>query len=253
MRTKLRRFVVGAREARPGVARAPKNGPFGNYVNAAEFVRQWLFDPRFYLANAIPRALTPTAGPAELWTHFVQKGQFEDISPSPFLDVAFARRAAAARGCDATKDLFVLWKELGSRFAPGPVFDPTHYLMRNPDIRLAGLDPFFHWMMYGIFEGRSPSPCLLAHALGDPNASDEERRDQVHAVDSNELFVATHASTSSINIATLRGGFPELDPFEGLASGEIPFCTDPQVLFGDVTEVLSRVPSQLACLDTGAT
>ena len=38
MRTRLRRFVARAMEARRGVARAPKNGPFGNYVNAAEFL-----------------------------------------------------------------------------------------------------------------------------------------------------------------------------------------------------------------------
>jgi hypothetical protein len=241
--------LIGARSRAASTKQS--TGAFGRYLDAAEFVREWLFEPRFYMANSPMATLLPTASPAHLWTHFVEEGQYQGLSPSPFLDVAFARRTAVARGCDGTQDLFNVWKELGVRFTPGPMFDPTHYLIRNPDVLLAGLDPFFHWAMYGIFEGRSPSPWLIAHGFNDPGAPDAERREKIHAVPSLGSFLAACSAISAVNLAAMRDGFPHLDPFEGLASGAIPFCTDPQILFGDVTAVLIRAPRQLDNLDTG--
>lgn len=38
------------------------------------------------------------------------------------------------------------------------LFDPDHYLAMAPDVAAAGVDPFRHFIQYGITEARSPSP-----------------------------------------------------------------------------------------------
>lgn len=240
LRTRGSEVLTGSHhEADPG---------FGPYGSASEFVRQWLFHPEFYASQAagLVTELPPTS--QSLWAHFLHKGQFQDLSPSPFMDIAFARKTATARGADGALDIFQMWRDLGSRFVSGPLFDPTHYLMRNADVRSCGLDPFFHWMLYGIFEGRSPSPYFVPHALGDLSMPDEERRRQIHEVTQLDFYVDTHAETSAVNVSALRSGFPDQEPFSGMASGVIPFCTDPQILFGNVTDVVIQVPLTLDVL-----
>jgi hypothetical protein len=37
-------------------------------------------------------------------------------------------------------------------------FDPAAYLILNPDVAAAGMDPRQHWMTHGQFEGRSYRP-----------------------------------------------------------------------------------------------
>ena len=41
--------------------------------------------------------------------------------------------------------------------ATDPLFDPTYYLARNPDVAAAGIDPYQHFSTYGWAEGRDPS------------------------------------------------------------------------------------------------
>jgi len=40
-------------------------------------------------------------------------------------------------------------------------FDRDWYLLRNPDVRLAGCDPLTHFLEFGINEGRDPNPRFL--------------------------------------------------------------------------------------------
>ena len=42
------------------------------------------------------------------------------------------------------------------------LFDPDYYLQRYPDVRIARKDPLAHFMNYGAFEGRDPSPWFPA-------------------------------------------------------------------------------------------
>lgn len=42
-------------------------------------------------------------------------------------------------------------------------FDPAYYLDENPDVRMAGVDPFLHYMRYGWKEKRDPSPDFSTH------------------------------------------------------------------------------------------
>ena len=39
---------------------------------------------------------------------------------------------------------------------PGPLFSSSQYLASNPDVALAGMNPFVHFLRYGLFEGRFP-------------------------------------------------------------------------------------------------
>jgi hypothetical protein len=41
---------------------------------------------------------------------------------------------------------------------PAHLFDRAWYLSQNPDVAKAGLDPWFHYLEYGVIEGRLPRP-----------------------------------------------------------------------------------------------
>lgn len=47
---------------------------------------------------------------------------------------------------------------LVERERSGGMFDGVWYLSENADVATAGVDPFEHFVLYGCFEGRSPSP-----------------------------------------------------------------------------------------------
>jgi hypothetical protein len=41
---------------------------------------------------------------------------------------------------------------------PHPLFDPSFYLDRNPDVRRAGVNPLVHYVRHGAAEDRKPHP-----------------------------------------------------------------------------------------------
>ena len=45
-----------------------------------------------------------------------------------------------------------------ARMNPNPLFDTAYYLVRNPDVAAAHVDPLVHFETYGWSEGRDPSP-----------------------------------------------------------------------------------------------
>ncbi len=47
---------------------------------------------------------------------------------------------------------------LGNRLNPNPFFDTRYYLDQNPDVASSGIDPLFHYIVYGEAEGRKPHP-----------------------------------------------------------------------------------------------
>jgi predicted SAM-dependent methyltransferase len=52
---------------------------------------------------------------------------------------------------------------------PLPGFDPEYYLSRYPDIRDAGLDPLYHYLLAGWKEGRDPSAGFSTSGYLDAN------------------------------------------------------------------------------------
>lgn len=56
------------------------------------------------------------------------------------------------------------WKELRSLVEESGCFDKEWYLLENPDVMKAGIDPLYHFCAYGDCEGRSPGPSFNSNA-----------------------------------------------------------------------------------------
>src|SRR5580698_3738927 len=67
---------------------------------------------------------------------------------------AFYRAQASDIGRDAIRHYLETGQSSG--LWPHPLFDPTWYLEKYPDVRDAGIDPFLHFLQDGGKEGRSP-------------------------------------------------------------------------------------------------
>lgn len=69
------------------------------------------------------------------------------------------------------------WKEFRD---PTPDFSTSYYLEANPDIRLAGVNPFWHYVSIGKLEGRLP---VAAKAPDDPTtAADKQRQYEISKI-----------------------------------------------------------------------
>lgn len=65
--------------------------------------------------------------------------------------VGFARRQVLA-------PLSRILKSAGECRLPWPLFDSEFYRRENPDVAASGVNPFLHFVLYGIREGRQPAP-----------------------------------------------------------------------------------------------
>jgi glycosyltransferase involved in cell wall biosynthesis len=83
------------------------------------------------------------------------------IASHALFDDAFYRRQAA----DVVRDPIMHYLETGRSSGrwPHPLFDPTWYLERYPDVREAGIDPFVHFLQAGGQEGRWPNAFFDPH------------------------------------------------------------------------------------------
>lgn len=226
------------------IVSAPLARRFGPYGSLQQFLEKYLFNPDFYLAQLGDRSLRRS----QAWKHFVEQGQHEGLNPSPFVDICFAREVAAARGGNREHGLFDLASTWGSNVALSPMFDSTHYLLRYHDVRVSGLDPYFHWVSYGIFEGRAPSPGIEFPKLVIDDFEETTRRAAIQAVLSVRDLIKRQRDKASLNLEALAVAYPHVDPFRGLVLGEIPFSQDPHAIFGDVTLALIANPDATLAL-----
>lgn len=90
--------------------------------------------PFHYPTTIVPHRSTETPEPMILESGMVPAERYERL----------ARRLAKRFGLDPRLD--------------AGLFDPDHYLSLSPDVVAAGVDPFRHFLLHGIVEGRSPSP-----------------------------------------------------------------------------------------------
>ncbi|MDE3748605.1 Rossmann-fold NAD(P)-binding domain-containing protein [Methylobacterium radiotolerans] len=65
---------------------------------------------------------------------------------------------------------------------PVPGFDATFYLVANPDVRAAGIDPLRHYMEHGWKEGRDPSAgfSTSGYLAADPDVAASGRNPLLH-------------------------------------------------------------------------
>lgn len=211
-------------------------GRFWEFGSAAQFVRSWLFRPDYYARCA---GLSGAMSEASVWSHFMAEGWRSGFSPSPLFDVPFIRRVLVAAGFGPDADPFAVW-DSGRAISPTPLFDAGWYLVRYPDVRLSGLDPFVHWSMWGVFEGRAPASFVELGALGEHTESLRVRRMRINGVTGPEDLLRHPDSRSCVNLAALSEAFGGQVTLDSLMSGEVPFMTDPQALFGVLGEWLPR-------------
>src|ERR1700722_9346313 len=64
-------------------------------------------------------------------------------------------------------DLLQHYIAIGSKEGRNPTewFSTVGYLEANPDVKLAGVNPFYHYIVHGRGEGRLPSPTYYNLAL----------------------------------------------------------------------------------------
>jgi hypothetical protein len=100
--------------------------------------------------------------------------------------------------------------------------------------------------MFGLFEGRPPSASVELDnvpALADGN----DRRLFVRSLSSLDSLLVSYSSRASINVRALRAAYPDLDDVTTAAlTGSVPFCTDPQLIFGDLSAAIRQDPGLLA-------
>jgi glycosyltransferase involved in cell wall biosynthesis len=116
-----------------------------------------MFVPHYYARKAGLPLKTPQ--PA-LFRHFLSKGLFEGISPTPlFQPEIFREREGVADPLH--RDLPDLLRWCRTRTTSGVVpttrFDSVFYLHANEEVNQAGVDPFEHFIRHGLAEGRRPN------------------------------------------------------------------------------------------------
>lgn len=113
-----------------------------------------LFDPLAYLER---RPDIEAAGIDPL-AHYLQHGFREGARTHWLFDAE--HYAASCPGqvapCDAL--LHCAANECGVDRSPHPLFDPRHYLLQHPDLAGSGIDPFLHFLEFGLAENRDPHP-----------------------------------------------------------------------------------------------
>ena len=109
-----------------------------------------IFDPIWYVTT-YPDVLETELQPL---LHYAKIGEAEGRRP-----VRSSSRPGTARSMDpgAGKPARALLKNPVGPFSPIPEFDAQYYLQTYPDIALAGVDPFEHFVFHGYKEGRNPS------------------------------------------------------------------------------------------------
>ena len=130
------------------------------------------FDPAWYL-DRNPDVRDSDADPL---LHYIEHGEAEGRQPIAHFDPAWyrgAHRVPPGQGC---LQHFLLNRCHGA-VSPIPEFDSDYYRRQSPDVVIAGMDPFEHYLVRGAAEGRNPSATFdtasyrRQHLQGCPDAN----------------------------------------------------------------------------------
>ena len=120
------------------------------------------FDEAFYLENNADVAAAVAAGAyASGRAHFDAAGEAEGRNPNPLFNDTFYRTynpdVAEAVAAGDFSSPYAHFEAAGGREgrAPSLYFDAARYLEENPDVADAGMNPLDHYLMHGLYEGRS--------------------------------------------------------------------------------------------------
>lgn len=111
------------------------------------------FEPAWYLAR-YPDVAAAGFNPL---LHYIVAGEVEGRDPSPLFHAAWYRETYHLGPKDACLRHYLERRRTG-QVNPVPVFDAAWYLENNPDVAEGGADPFEHFLVFGVAEGRNPAP-----------------------------------------------------------------------------------------------
>lgn len=80
----------------------------------------------------------------------------EDRNPHPLLDVKFLKQQSSSWNVGSIA-LEYLTDVQRFRLKPHPLFDTQWYLLNNPDVAAAAVNPLEHYLQFGHAEGRTPN------------------------------------------------------------------------------------------------
>lgn len=158
------------------MSKADKRSPLTHYVQQGRregaSPSPW-FDPEWY------RKVHPDVAESgvEPLRHYLEEGVAQLRSPGPYFDavwylssqgddVSVRRdplahyRANAGRPGVEANPLGAIPAETGGPMAVSALFDAEWYLDHYRDVQAAGVDPVWHYLEAGRFEGRRPNPCF---------------------------------------------------------------------------------------------
>jgi glycosyltransferase involved in cell wall biosynthesis len=110
------------------------------------------FDTAWYLAS-YPEIAGAGINPL---LHYIAFGEAEGRNPSARFDTGWYRATHGLGPKDGCLRHFLERRETG-QVSPVPVFDPAFYLNSNPDVARSRIDPFEHFCVFGVKEGRNPA------------------------------------------------------------------------------------------------
>lgn len=98
----------------------------------------------------------PTIGKANALLHYILAGDKANIQPIEGFDPEFVRSQVDRK--DATSlNSFLEARTFKIRLNPNEFFDYHFYQSSNPDLKDLKIDPYIHFLNYGMDEGRLPS------------------------------------------------------------------------------------------------
>ncbi|MFG1466595.1 glycoside hydrolase family 99-like domain-containing protein [Xanthobacter sp. DSM 24535] len=127
-----------------------------HYVEMGEklgFSPNEFFDPRWY-----SESYSNISG--NLLLDYIVSGEASGRRPSPLFDPAwYLKEYDLAAGNELALAHYL--RERSANFhSPNQYFDVVFYLKSNPDVATANVDPFTHFINWGVFEGRRCHPAF---------------------------------------------------------------------------------------------
>lgn len=134
--------------------RDSKTDPIFHYVVAGEREGRrpnMLFDPNWYQKTY---RVDPNA--VNLFIHYLAVGEKAGFNPSPLFNATFVRKSHQLNPSASAFQYFV--SQIGKQVVdPNPYFKTNEYLEVNPDVLSSPMPPYYHFIEYGVNEGRIPS------------------------------------------------------------------------------------------------